>query len=232
LDETILPGLRRVRVRFPLGWTNAYLVDAAAGLTLVDTGIWASSDAILTSIARSGHSPGDVRHITVTHAHFDHAGSVARIARATGAAVWVHRADARALRSGVSGPLPTFEPRWMAAVMRHFPAPNFQAWPEACEFEDRALVAGDLTAIHGPGHTPGHCAYLWPSHGGVLFCGDTLTNWGRIRLGFFNADWPATKAAALRLAELDFDTVVFGHGPPVVGRALARLRADIERLAR
>ena len=232
MNETILPGLRRIRVRFPLGFTNAYLVDAAAGPTLVDTGISASSRAIVAAIDGSGRAPHDIRDIAVTHAHFDHAGSVAALARATGAAVWIHRADAAALRSGISGPLPTFQPAWIGAVMRRFPAPNFPAWPGAHEFEDRATVAGDLVAIHGPGHTPGHCAYLWPAHGGVLFCGDTLTNLGRVRLGYFNADWPATQASARRLAELDFETVVFGHGPPIVGRAAARMRIDIERLAR
>jgi glyoxylase-like metal-dependent hydrolase (beta-lactamase superfamily II) len=115
--------------------------------------------------------------------------------------------------------------------MRRLPSPGFRAWPAAQAFTGDVSIAGDLRAIHNPGHTPGHAAYLWPAHGGVLFTGDTLTNFGRVRLGLFNGDWPMTKMAARQLAALDFDTVVFGHGPPIVGKATVQVRKDVERIA-
>ncbi|MCI0344887.1 MAG: MBL fold metallo-hydrolase [Chloroflexi bacterium] len=214
-----------------LGFTNAYLLDAGDGLVIVDTGTVGALRPIVTGIRDAGRTTSDVRHITLTHAHFDHAGTVARLATMTGAQVWVHEADAPAIWSGRTAPLPTFEPRLIAAVMRRLPSPGFRAWQEAQAFADGASIAGDLRAIHNPGHTPGHTAYLWPAHGGVLFTGDTLTNFGRVRLGFFNGDWPMTKVAARQLAALDFDSVVFGHGPPIVGRAVARVRRDVERIA-
>lgn len=228
----VLPGLRRVRIGFPLGFTNAYLVDAADGPTLVDTGVARGARAIGAAISESGRAPSDLRHIALTHAHFDHAGAVARLARATGARAWIHAADADAMRTGSPGPLPTFEPEPIAAVMRRLPQPGFRGWPDVAEFEDAAVIAGDLRAIHTPGHTPGQTAFLWPAHGGVLFTGDALTNFGKVRLGIFNVDWAEAKASARRLAELDFDTVVFGHGPAIRGGAAVRLRRDIERLAR
>lgn len=185
----------------------------------------------MTGIREAGLSPRQVGDIAITHAHFDHAGTAARLAQVTGARVWIHAADAPAVQSGIAGPLPTFEPRLVAAVMRRLPSPGWRAWPDAQTFEDGALIAGDIRAIHNPGHTPGHTAYLWPKHGGVLFTGDTLTNFGRVRLGLFNADWAMTKVAARQLAALDFDTVVFGHGPPIVGKATVQLRKDVERIA-
>jgi glyoxylase-like metal-dependent hydrolase (beta-lactamase superfamily II) len=214
-----------------LGFANAYLVDAEDGLAIVDTGTVGALRPILAGIREAGFDRGDVRHIALTHAHFDHAGTVARLAGATGAQVWVHEAEIIGIRTGSSGPLPTFEPRWMAAIMRRLPSPGFRAFPAANAFTDGATIAGALRAIHNPGHTPGHSAYLWPAHGGVLFTGDTLTNFGRVRLGLFNGDWPMTKSAARQLAALDFDTVVFGHGPPIVGRATVQLRKDVERIA-
>ena len=214
-----------------LGFANAYLVDAGDGLAIVDTGTVGALRPILTGIRDAGRSPADVRHISLTHAHFDHAGTVARLATATGAQVWVHEADLPAIRSGRTGPLPTFEPAFIAAVMRRLPSPGIRAWPEAQGFSRGASIAGELQAIHNPGHTPGHTAYLWPKHGGVLFTGDTLTNFGRVRLGLFNDDWAMTKVAARQLAALDFDTVVFGHGPPIVGKALVQVRKDVERIA-
>ena len=214
-----------------LGFANAYLVDAGDGLAIVDTGTVGALRPILAGIREAGRVAADVRHITLSHAHFDHAGTVARLATVTGAQVWVHEADARAIRSGRTAPLPTFEPRLIAAVMRRLPSPGFRPWPAVEAFVDGASIAGELQAIHNPGHTPGHTAYLWPKHGGVLFTGDTLTNFGRVRLGLFNGDWPMTKVAARQLAALDFDTVVFGHGPPIVGKALAQVRKDVERIA-
>ena len=229
--DTVLRGLRRIRIGHLLGFANAYLVDAGDGLAIVDTGTVGALRPILMGIREAGRSPSDVRHIAITHAHFDHAGTVARLASVTGAQVWVHEAEASRIRTGSSGPLPTFEPRWIAAIMRRLPSPGFRACPAAQAFSDGALIGGGLRAIHNPGHTPGHSAYLWPAHGGVLFTGDTLTNFGRVRLGLFNGDWPMTKVAARQLAALDFDTVVFGHGPPIVGRAAAQLRKDVERIA-
>ena len=215
-----------------LGFANAYLVDAGDGLAIVDTGSVGALRTLLQGVRDAGQRPADVRHIALTHAHFDHAGTVARLAAATGARVWVHEADVAAIRSGRTAPLPTFEPRLIAVVMRRLPSPGFRAWPAAEAFGGpRAQIAGDLVAIHNPGHTPGHAAYLWPKHGGVLFTGDTLTNFGRVRLGLFNVDWPMTKVAARQLAALDFDTVVFGHGPPIVGKATVQLRKDVERIA-
>jgi glyoxylase-like metal-dependent hydrolase (beta-lactamase superfamily II) len=224
--------LRRIRIGHLLGFTNAYVVDAEDGPAIVDTGTVGALKSLLAGIRDAGRSPRDVRHIALTHAHFDHAGTVARLAATTGARVWVHEADSGPILTGIAGPLPTFEPRLFAAVMRRLPSPGWRAWPAAETFAgDPTTIAGDLVAIHNPGHTPGHTAYLWPKHGGVLFTGDTLTNFGRVRLGLFNGDWPMTKAAARQLAALEFDTVVFGHGPPIVGRAAVRLRMDVERIA-
>jgi glyoxylase-like metal-dependent hydrolase (beta-lactamase superfamily II) len=214
-----------------LGFSNAYLVDAGDGLAIVDTGTVGALRPILAGIREAGRTTSDVRHIALTHAHFDHAGTVARLATLTGAQVWVHEAEVLGIRTGSSGSLPTFEPGWIAAIMRRLPSPGFRAFPAAQAFADGATIAGELRAIYNPGHTPGHSAYLWSAHGGVLFTGDTLTNFGRVRLGLFNGDWPMTKVAARKLAALDFDTVVFGHGPPIVGKAAVQLRKDVERIA-
>ena len=232
MSTIVLPGLRMIKVGFPLGYTNAYLVDAADGPTLIDTGVSRGGRVIGSAIRDAGRAPADVRHIAVTHAHFDHAGAVARLAALTGAQTWIHAADAAALRSGDGGPLPTFEPRILAAIMRRLPSPGFRAWPDAAEFEDGAIVAGDIRAVHTPGHTPGQSAYLWEAHGGVLFTGDSLMNYGSIRISFFNADWALAKTSARRLAELDFDTIAFGHGGPIRGGAVAQVRRMLDRLAR
>ena len=84
-----------------------------------------------------------------------------------------------------------------------------------------------VTALHTPGHTTGHVSYLLDRHGGVLFAGDVATNLsGRIRRPPkpVTPDMPTNEASMRRLAELDFDTVVFGHGKALVGGAAAKFR--------
>jgi glyoxylase-like metal-dependent hydrolase (beta-lactamase superfamily II) len=79
-----------------------------------------------------------------------------------------------------------------------------------------------------PGHTAGHVSYLLDRAGGVLFAGDAASGGPGGRVG--RSPGPVTddreKAAAsvARLAELDFDVAVFGHGPAVTGRAVDRFR--------
>ena len=92
-------------------------------------------------------------------------------------------------------------------------------------------LAGTLgiEVIHTPGHTAGHCAYLWPDHGGVLFVGDAVANWfGRLGPAPLAEDWNEARASARKLAEREFATVVFGHGPVLKDGAAARLRAFVE----
>jgi len=53
---------------------------------------------------------------------------------------------------------------------------------------------------------------------------------GEPGLGVFNIDRRQTVESVVRLAQLDFDVVCFGHGPPLVGNASARIRALADRL--
>src|SRR5207253_3238536 len=77
------------------------LRDADGSLTLVDAGLrWLSSRRILAGLADIGASAADVRRIVVTHAHADHAGGLARLTQATGAAVLTHERDSIYLRDG------------------------------------------------------------------------------------------------------------------------------------
>lgn len=52
-----------------------------------------------------------------------------------------------------------------------------------------------------------------------------VANVGRTTLGVFNTDRARAVASLHRLAALEADTVVFGHGDPVVHGAAAALRA-------
>ena len=214
-----------------MGPVNAYLVETAQGLVLVDTGLAGNARRIRRAIGASGRRADAITAILITHAHLDHAGSAAVLSRDAGATAWVHEADAGSLAAGWSR-MPGPETRWLAAIVSRLPQPGFPPCPGARTFTDLDLVAGGLRAIHTPGHTPGQTAFHLPDRGGVLFTGDALTNLFGIRLGLVNEDWPAAHRSVRRLAELEFSVVAFGHGPVIRGPGVARVRRAIERLAR
>ncbi len=124
----------------------AYLIKTSDGAILIDGTMAENASAIRRSIEASGVPIGHVRIILLSHAHFDHAGGLAALKRASGARLMVGAGDAEAVRTGI----PPGETSY--GVIR-FPAASV----------DRAVRDGDqvrlgdvmLTAHATPGHTPG-----------------------------------------------------------------------------
>lgn len=67
----------------------AYLVTGPEGPVLVETGPGSTLPTLLESLSATGISPGDLKHVLVTHIHFDHAGAAGWWAQ-QGARVYVH----------------------------------------------------------------------------------------------------------------------------------------------
>jgi len=135
----------------------------------------------------------DVGHVIVTHLHPDHQGSLpAVLGRAPQASAYAGAADIPEISA----------PRQLIAV------------------GDGDKVF-DLEIIDTPGHTPGHIS-VYDRSGGLLVAGDALNGQDGGVIGA-NPDYTQDVATAdlsiAKLATLSFDTVVFGHGDPVVGGA-------------
>jgi glyoxylase-like metal-dependent hydrolase (beta-lactamase superfamily II) len=91
---------------------NAYLVAEEDGLTLVDTLISGSADALIVAARQAG---APIRPIALTHGHGDHVGSLDALKRQLGAQVQVlmPELDAR-IHAGekvVEGKLPGSRPK-------------------------------------------------------------------------------------------------------------------------
>jgi glyoxylase-like metal-dependent hydrolase (beta-lactamase superfamily II) len=70
-------------------------------------------------------------------------------------------------------------------------------------------------------------SFLLDRAGGVLFAGDAASAmFGRVRASpkMTNADQGLAARSAARLAELEFQVAVFGHGKAVTGDAASRFR--------
>jgi len=224
--SAVTPGVYRVSH----ARVNSYLIDSEDGVVIVDAGLPSASRAILGGVRAIGRESSDVRAILVTHAHLDHAGGLAVLQRATGATVYMHGLDAELVRVGRArrawSPAPGFINGVIFQVLDAAPD-RLEPSDVAVEVEDGGIipVAGGIQALHVPGHSAGHVAYLWPDHGGVLFVGDAASHEMGLRQGANWEDLEEGLRSLGRLAALDFEIACFAHGRPIAGGAAERFRA-------
>ena len=124
----------------------AYLFASSKGLILLDGTLERNVPIIERNIAALGFRLGDVKILLNSHAHFDHAGGLARLKRDTGARLLASAGDRRALEAG----RPRGETDYGVVTF-----PPVQVDGELVD--GRAVRLGDLalTPILTPGHTPG-----------------------------------------------------------------------------
>jgi glyoxylase-like metal-dependent hydrolase (beta-lactamase superfamily II) len=238
--ELIVPGLYRVLK----GYVNAYVLEDGAGLVLIDCGLPKRADRIASAIREAGRQPEDVRHILITHHHLDHTGSLAVLAARTGAAVYVHPADTPVVSGAIMPPPPNrarLSGRTLGPLLLRIGPKRADPAKVDVELVDghELPIAGGMRVIHTPGHTAGQTSFLLPRDGGVLIAGDAARAIGRrvgppvgAIFGMFTEDLDEARRSFRKLAGLDFETVVFGHGNPVRAGAAEVFRRAAARLPR
>lgn len=236
--DEVLPGIRQIRIR--MFYVNAYLVDGDE-LTLVDTGLPGSEKGLVKEIREAGRDPSDLKHIAITHHHTDHAGSLARlITKTPNASVYAHPKDVPIIvgDNPVPGPSPdSTAGRILKPLLMRMQPKRLEHVEITNVVEDGAGIpaAGGMTVIHTPGHTAGHVSYLKPGNGGVLFVGDAAGNlFGNVGppIGMFTEDMAQAHESIRKLAALEFDAAVFGHGGVAKGKANIAFRRWVEKNAK
>ena len=226
----VAPGVHSIeRVRM----AHAFLVEGE-GITLIDTGMRGSGESVLNALAALGRRLSDLRHIVISHHHFDHTGSLARLAEVSQATVSVHAADAPYVRGDL--PRPSFKrvgfSGWfLRPFMGLFPQPEPCHVDHELQDGDEIEAAGRLRVVHAPGHTPGHIALLMPSKR-ILFAGDAVLNVLGLRppMAMATVDMAQAKESIRKMAALDFDIACFGHGGIMRKDAVLRFRRFAEKL--
>jgi glyoxylase-like metal-dependent hydrolase (beta-lactamase superfamily II) len=180
-------------------------------VTIVDTGVPGSEDAILAAVEELGRSPDDVADIVITHADGDHVGSLAALVARTGATVWAGTTEADVIEGRTPGRAGKLNQS--GSVDRRF-APG-----------ETLPIHGGIESVASHGHTTGHLSLFLPEES-VLIAGDALNN----REGLsgsspeHTADSAEARDAVRTLAALRPESIVFGHGPSIVGGAAEQLQ--------
>lgn len=134
----------------------ALLITSDSGHVLVDAGLPESAARIVANIRALGFDPRDVRLIVNSHAHYDHAGGIAALQRASGARVASSPGSAATMRTGKAQP----------GDPQHSIALAYPAIANVFEVADGDTVrVGDvaLVAHFTPGHTQGGTSWSWRS---------------------------------------------------------------------
>ena len=139
---------------------GSVLVTSDAGHVLLDGALPQSAPLIDANIRALGFRTEDVRVIVNSHAHFDHAGGIAALQRASGATVAASPAGARALERG--GPVPE-DPQFVGGTG----FPKVKKVRVVADGETLRVGEVAVTAHFTPGHTPGSTAWTWRSCEGV-----------------------------------------------------------------
>jgi metallo-beta-lactamase class B len=137
---------------------SAVLITSPQGHILLDGALPQSAPLIEQNIKTLGFRIEDVKLIVNSHAHWDHAGGIAALQRASGAVVAASAGSALTLQSGT---IPPDDPQFDAKSPVHV----------ATLDKVKVVADGDtlpvgplrLTAHLTPGHTPGSTSWSWRS---------------------------------------------------------------------
>jgi len=193
---------------------NAYLVHTDKHTILVDTGtaklFGPTLGFIPTNLDAAGYRPAQIDTVLLTHLHPDHAGGLLTEGGAMAfpnAQVFVSKADADYWLSEAEAARAPADKQALFRMSRAAIAP-YAAAGRVTIFEAGQELREGVTAMFAGGHTPGHTAYLFASHGeGMLVWGDIVHN-AAVQFPYpdvaIEFDWNKKQAVTTRRSVLAF----------------------------
>ncbi len=155
----------------------AFLFETTDGPVLFETGPHSTYENLSKAVKKAGFSIEDIKHVFVTHVHFDHAGAAWALAK-NGATIYAHPSGAKHLKDPEK--LYNSAKRIYGKEMKTLwgdmePIPSKQV---VSVKHDQKIKIGKskFRALHTPGHATHHVAWEYKK---ILFAGDV----GGVKIG-------------------------------------------------
>jgi glyoxylase-like metal-dependent hydrolase (beta-lactamase superfamily II) len=211
---------------------------------LVDTALkW--SAAKIKEMAKYLFGEGAMpKAIILTHGHFDHVGSVAKLADEWNVPVYAHHMEIPYLtgQSSYPPPDPTVGGGLMSTISFLYPNSPINIWKhlKVLPSDGTIPVLPEWKYIHTPGHSPGHIS-LFRENDSVLIAGDAFVTTKQESLvsvmlqskeisgppKYFTCNWIEAKTSVDELVASNPVTAATGHGRPMRG---VELREALKQL--
>lgn len=183
--------------------------------------------------------------VILTHGHFDHVGSVEKVAEEWQVDVYAHHLEIPYLtgHSNYPPPDPTVGGGVMSAMAFLYPNKGINIWKHLKVLPANGNIPGlpEWKYVHTPGHSPGHIS-LFRESDHVLIAGDAFVTTHQESLlsvllqtrtlsgppKYFTYDWQAAKLSVVELVNLEPKTAATGHGMPMRGKELKKELKELQ----
>ncbi len=236
-----------------VGMVNIVLAGKPGGdFVLVDTGLPGTRAVVQHAINSRFGKAAKPTAIVLTHGHIDHVGTLKSLAAEWEVPIYAHVHEHPYLNGTSSYPPPdiTVGGGLMAVFSGLFPRKpiDVKRWLHALPEDGSVPGMPGWQWVHTPGHAPGHVS-LWRASDRALIAGDAFITTAQESLYsvvtqapelhgppmYFTPDWQAARLSVQKLAALQPQLAVTGHGRAMAGpemtAALDRLARDFEQVA-
>ncbi|MBV9867126.1 MAG: MBL fold metallo-hydrolase [Abitibacteriaceae bacterium] len=219
---------------------------------LIDAGVAGTAGLIAKAAAERFGDNSRPAAIILTHGHFDHIGALEHLADQWDVPIYAHELEFPYLNGSASYPPPdpTVGGGMMARLSMFYPRGPIDVSSRLQALPSDGSVPGMVgwQWIHTPGHTPGQFS-LWREADRTIIAADAFITTKQESAYavatqspemhgppmYYTQDWQQSRASVQRLAALEPELAITGHGPAMQGEvmrsALHTLARDFDQIA-